>query len=294
MTAFYFWSSSKDGEQKFLDPETGQGYEGYVAAIPQYGPLIHIQEITVSYEKDTATGTLKNDLASKIMAPQDVILYDKDHFVLPLGGKVKEVKQEDNSSIVTITLPQETNTDLLSSTVGIITLETSASKRLPLSALQTDENNAFYVWMMEQKEDSVKSNVRRQYINVGMQDDKYFEEAGQEIGSFDLVLINPDKKVKSNKRYKIEQVIFEAPLNNPIKEAWTNFEVTRLEQQQVDLLQAAEDCRNGKLNTAQQDTSGEDTAAASSCNSPFPATTTGTDPFAVFNALTNKQGVVAP
>lgn len=269
----------------------------YLAAVPSFGPLIKTQEITVTYQGDTATGTLTDDQAAPIQRGQAVILYDKEGFTLPLGGKVERIQPLEGITQgynIHITLPEGTQTQYLLTEPDIIIQETTASKRLPLTAIQTDEDGISYIWIASPKskdsdKKTTKMGIRRQNIKAGLSDTLYFEEAGHIIEAFDFVLLNPDSKIRANREYNIFMTDINAPLHNPIRQAWIDYELYKLEKQQAELTQIAEDCRNGKGSprTAQQGDvtlpDGSTTPSAGSCGN----TSGGTDPFTIFNAIIN-------
>ena len=263
----------------------------YLASTPHYGPLIQMQEIKVVFDDDFAVGTLSVDAAKNIAKNQKVILYDKDGYVLPLGGKVIEIQNNEETRKITIQLPQDTNTPLLFNNLDIITLETIASKRLPRSAYikeyDEDGNESIYVWRATLDKNNNTYTLEKLYIDLGLTVLDYFEESGYKIHSYDLIILNPDSKIEENTPYNLKVTKLNLPLHNPIKQAWVDFEINRLNKQQADLNERAENCGNKKASL--NDNSTPATGAAStpdgeSCSTNFE----GTDPFAIFNSLINK------
>lgn len=225
----------------------------YLAAPPHFGPLVQRQTISVEFINNIASGTLDPAADIKtIRIGQDVILYDKAERTLPLGGSVTAINTEDNE--ITMTLPEDTVTEKLLDRVDIITLETSASKRLPLSVLQTDDNSEHYVWIAVKKDDEEnKYQLRRQVINKGLSDHNYFEENGYVLKSDSLVILDPDTNIKTDVLYDIKITKLNAPLHNPIKQAWIDYELYRLAKSQEQLLEIAEACDNGTYKSPQSD-----------------------------------------
>ena len=227
--------------------EQAQKEADYLAAAVSFGPLVQTQEISVEYdnEKDSADGFLTLQEAKAVKARQDVILYDEDGNTLPLGGHVETIKTIDEFTVkVTISLPNETNTQYLLKQPEIIILETTASKRLPLSALQQDKTGGEYIWTARPQENKTTYKITRRYIEKRLFDKDYFE-IGREIGVYDLVLLNPNQKTRSDKSYNILVTELNAPLHNPIRQAWIDYDLYRLEKQQEQMIQAAENCRKG-------------------------------------------------
>lgn len=253
----------------------------YLAAIPSFGPLVQTQTITVQYQDDIATGLLPPEQAAKIKEKQPVILYDQEGYTLPLGGTVTTIQPEAGQTKITISLPEKTNTEFLAPQVNVITLETIASKRLPLAALQKDNNGEYYVWLAYADENAGVRRVKRLSIKPGLSDSFYFEEDGHVIDTYDLIILNPDDKISSDSKYDIFITEMPAPLHNPIKQAWIDFELYRLQKEQDDLTEQAANCRNGlNLETLQPAPA---TGGGSSCG--FTGTTGGApiDPFQIFN-----------
>lgn len=226
-------------QQEFEDAD-------YVATPPTFGPIVQTTPLIVSYHgQDQASGNISQDQAQIIEERRPVILYDQDSYVLPLGGVVTAIKNtSDIEYTINITLPEQTNTEFLSNNVDVITKETVASKRIPLSALQ-EQSGLTYVWIVDQNNEN-QNTLEKLFINIGLSDEEYFEEDGEKIESYTLVVINPNDKIKADKEYKIFKTELAGPLHNPIRQAWMDYELNRLEQEQQAMLQIAEDCKNGK------------------------------------------------
>lgn len=263
----------------------------YIATPPTFGPIIRTQSIEVGFQSDQATGFLTTEKSKKIAAKQDVILFDKEDYVLPLGGKVTGIENsEDSQQKIIIALPEGTNTQFLSNTLDIIILETAASKRLPLSAIQQDENKNTFVWVAHSDDENATTinKAQRLYIGVGISDTEYFEEDGHKIESFTPVIINPDNKIKPDKNYNIVATEIEGPLHNPIRQAWVDYEVARLETQQEDLQRIADECASGKkrlVATSGATTLADGTQTGGGCGQ---ASNAPLDPIDIFNSLINN------
>jgi len=214
----------------------------YIAAPPTFGPIIQTTSLDVIFSENAAVAFASEEQAQIIEARRSVILYDTENYVLPLGGKVESIEEKDGAFSVRIKLPQDTNTEFLSNQVDVITKETIASKRVPLSALQ-EQAGLFYVWVINQ--DNNNNTVEKLFIDVGLKDEEYFEEEGEKIETFTPIIINPDDKIEQNKGYNIFQTEIAGPIHNPIRQAWMDYELYRLEADQKEMLQKAEDCKNG-------------------------------------------------
>lgn len=263
---------------------------GYNAAAPHFGPLIRITDLTATYQENEALASLPIDSDVTAKQNQNVILYDKNGKILPLGGKVEKI---DGDTLI-ISLPEATDTSLLNQKVSVITLETIGSKRLPLSALQKDDNNKSFVWVATPAPNTNGHTVEKRAITVDIKGDKYFE-AGLKVRATDLVILDPDSSLEANKEYKIGLTeIKDAPLHNPIKQAWIDFEMNRLEEAKAEMAQRLEDCLNG---VGQQDVGTQDigaitnpdgsTSSSASCGGDL--FKSEDDPLAIFNSILNTN-----
>lgn len=259
----------------------------YLASLPDFGPLVQVQNIKVIFSGDTATGTLPNEDAEKVKVNKQVILYDLDGFTLPLGGKVSDVEVNEATTTVTIALPSQTNTEFLFNELDIITMETIASKRLPKSAYQQDDDNNYFVWRATPTEqDTDIYEIEQLPINIGLTDWDYFEEGGYKIQSSDLIILNPDENITADKAYHLKIVDMDAPIHNPIQQAWVNFEMERLRRQQEKLREASENCgKKAPQNVATETQTLAAPAKSDSCGGGIDFS--GTDPLDIFNSLIN-------
>ena len=257
----------------------------YIAALPHFGPLIHTQDISVTYADGKAMATLDNAEDSKIRGGQKVILFNQKHEILPLAGKVEIVDGEH----IIIALPEETDTALLSPDLQVITLKTVGTKRIPIDATLQDDEGKTYVWIAESGENRhSKRIVKKQFVDTNLKDDHYLDP-GFSINAMDWVILNPDDKLSADKKYRIAETKLDAPLHDPVRQAWGEFELRRLEDQQEELLQRYLNCKNGVPNTyedvAQGTASLPDGSTSSSCGASEEILN---DPVAIFNSLINN------
>jgi hypothetical protein len=285
--ALFFRSDSMLTESNPQEIVTNQ----YLVATPHYGPLTQTQEIRVAFDQDQAVGTLSNETAQNIKQNQKVILYDKEGYILPLGGKVESILTNNGKKRITIKLPLGTNTALLATDLDIITLETIASKRLPRSAYIQDNANdktSTYVWIAKlstkNKDSANIYTLEKLEIDLGLTVLDYFEESGYKIHSSDLVVLNPDSKIKENIPYSLKVTKLNLPLHNPIKQAWVDFEINRLNKQQAELTERAENCGKAATGNITATSGANSLPQSESCGTDFD----GTDPFAIFNSLINR------
>ena len=273
-----------------------KGKAEYQAALPDFGPLMHMKEITVEYpsdQPDTAIGYIKQEAEDKVNVGQDVILYDQEDYVLPLGGQVAKIEEENDQYKVTISLPEGTNTEYLSKDLEIIVFKTITSKRLPHSAVQTDSNGETYVWVAyTDPADEPAHKIKKLPIDIGITDPDYFEERTHKIEAYDYIVINPEKTLQSDKSYSFAFVELDAPLHSPTKQAWIDYEIYKYNANQADADIRIAKCRGGTVkvtaNTEYNPFDYEnpnigDTTHACTSTSP----TTG--PLAIFNAMTNNS-----
>lgn len=257
----------------------------YQGALPSIGPLVNLKEMKVSYDTDFALAPINQEELEAIKIGQKVVLYDEDKNAMPLGGTVAGFTTEDGQIITLIQLPDGTNTELLSSTVAIITRELRAMQRLPLDIIQTNEDGQQFVWIAQLDNDVALYRLIKHPIEIGLQNDIYFEPKDLHKAPEGLIIINPDKKINEDKHYVVTRTKIDAPLHNPIRQAWGEFELYRLDIQKDALAQRVEDCING-ANKAP--TAGELSAAAGSSSSSSCGGSSNPDDimFEIFQGLT--------
>jgi len=264
----------------------------YVASLPTFGPLIRTQPIQVEYQIDQALATLPNDQAEEIEIGQPVILFDNEEYILPLGGAVNNIEENDQETTITVKLPEGTHIEYLSPHMEVITMETMAAKRVPMSALQKSKTDQDYVWIVDESEDGTpKATLKRAYVDVGLKNEDFFIEGGDDIESFTYVVLNPDDNIEPDKEYSILKTEISGPLHNPIRQAWIDYELFRLDAQQAELTQIAEDCRNGRKSLVLSPgalTLEDGTQTGSGCGQT--TVSPALQQFQIFNSLVNGGG----
>lgn len=265
----------------------------YIAVNPSFGPLIITRKIPITFDGNTATGKLLSNKNlegdQKVKVGQEVVLYDQKDLPQPLGGKISKIENKTEQLIITIDLPEGTNSALLARHVDIITLEMNGAKRLPKTAIMHDKNGQAFVWRAFPDFDYPDAyKLSRLNIEVGRGDQDLFLESGFEIKSDDFVIVNPDNKILTDTPYLLKTSKLNAYRHNPIRQSWITLELDRLRDQQERMIQEAEEC--GIANT-QQNLSGLNNAKtdASSSNNCTSKTSLGdyegTDPFLIFQNL---------
>ncbi len=217
----------------------------YQGALPSIGPLVTVQKIKVSYDGDTAIATLQQKDLDTITIGQKVVLYDDEKTTMPLGGKINRFTSENNQIKAFIELPEGTNTEFLSNIVGVITQELRAIQRLPLDILQTDKEGGKFIWIAQLDNAVALYKLIKHPITIGAHNGIYFEPQALHHAPEGLIIINPDNKINPDTHYMVTPAKIDAPLHNPIHQAWIDFELYRLEVQQARLIKQAEDCVNG-------------------------------------------------
>jgi len=223
----------------------------YIAAPSSYGPFIKVQKVKVKYNGDEATAMIEKELATDIKAKQRVILYDKKNkdTAMPLGGVVQSNNSKDGKRKVVIALPDGTNTDYLSDTVGVITLQTINSQRFPLSALKENKEGDSIIWLARQthaQNGKIQFKMEAHRIEKADKNGQFFTPKERTVGPYDLVVTNPDKFIRADNNYDLFVTKLDTPTLNPIDQAKVDFDVYVFETRQAQLIQAAEDCANGR------------------------------------------------
>lgn len=226
----------------------------YIAAPSSYGPFIKTQKIDVVYGDDNATALIEKDQAQNIKIKQDVILYDTENNVMPLGGIVHHINNEDGKRKITIQLPKGTNTKFLANKVGVITKETIVSQRIPLSALTKNEEGENIVWLASPTENK-KVKLQSKRVEISDQNETFFLPVNNDIGPYVLIINNPDKFIRREKEYALYTTQIIEPVLNPIDQARIDFDTYIFEARQAELHQIAEDCVNGIRRPQTGDTS---------------------------------------
>lgn len=251
----------------------------YSAAQPSHGPFIKLMNVEVSFTGNIGSAIIHEDQAQFVKRRQKVVLYDQEGNTLPVGGEVRSLKNASSKTKVTIFTPVGTKTDLLKRQVSIITNEINNRKRLPISALQFDDDQA-HVWRAKKAEED-KYKIEKVVINIAFENETLFVTESTYLSSKDFIIINPGKNLSDGKKYKINIIDLDLPLHNPIKQAWVDFEMNLLKQEQVDLQKTADECGKAKTGDANNANS---TSGGNSCGTDIQST----DPFVIFQNLTGQ------
>lgn len=255
--ALGFWAG-----QRFITAPNHKKEHQYIGVFPSTGPLTIIKNLSVLYEGDFAIANIEQTDLNDIKIGKKVVLYDDESVAMPLGGTVHHFTTQNEQLNVFIKLPEGTNTEFLANIVGVITTETNASQRLPLSAIQTDQNDRTFIWVATQTSSTDLYTLKKKDITIGIQDDRFFEPRGFHQIPDGLTIINPDKKINTETPYDVLEEKLNAPLHNPIKQAWIDYELYRLEHQQIELKEIAEKCAQG---TQEPQSGNTNISSASSC-----------------------------
>ena len=241
---FYFLKNKNlpNVVQAIAEPTT------YQVSTTHNGPLVKTTPLSVNYndKSDLAVASTPNELTSIIQKYQRVILFDKDKNILPFPGKVSFVRSHDKGADIVIALPKETNTALLYPSVEIITTNAVGLPRLPLSVIQLDENKKEFVWVAEPSAENYQA--RRQYVTSQLRNDDYIAVNGQKVKYNDLVIFNPDDALNKKRNITIEEIEFKAPLHDPIRQAWKEADLRKLEQKRMEIAKRVEECQNRSQN----------------------------------------------
>ena len=249
---------------------------------PDLGPIIQTLDVDVEYIENTAKFNITNEISPKLRLNQQVILIDDEGFILPLGGKITKLSETEG----VIELPEGTKTEFLNSTLTIITEEISNTKRLPLSLFQEDENGDNYIWMAQPEGEGFRIN--RQYLDIENSfKSTSFVEIGYKVSLSDLIVFNPDKKIKSNRLYEMIEIDLERPLLNPIRQAWLNYERFRVEEFDKKQHEITENCYKGIPHPDVQPNTGDASykpGSSEACSGSIAAR----DPMDIFNEILNR------
>lgn len=219
----------------------------YIAVMPSSGILIFTQGLDVSFdeENDIATGYLEESKAALLQNNMEVVLYDLEGVTLPIGGYVSAINKEDGKFKVFIKLPDDTDESFLMPFVNIITNTPDVPQRLPLSALQKEGNSGQeYVWVTRKTDKKGKFRVEKIYIESGLANEQYFN-VSRNLNEGEFVVVDPDKNFKPDREYNIAMADLGAPASHPIRQAWVDYEMNRLEELRIELEQIYADCVNG-------------------------------------------------
>lgn len=215
----------------------------YQISGPAIGNFIQTKTVSAVIKDDIATVRLNKDEAKNTAIYQNVILYNNQKIIHPLGGKVTEKIESDDSTILTIRLPNDINKADIAKDMDIITLDMSGAKQIPLSALLKDKNDRQFIWMVE--ETNGNTSIRRQYMEILFEREGVFVPKGVNIKAKDVIIINPDKNLQSDKKYQFQDIVLTSPSVNPIQLSRMQHRQERLKKQSEQNKQLAIDCKNG-------------------------------------------------
>lgn len=269
----------------FLKSQTDKDVKLFNVAQPSHGPFIELMNVDVSFTGNIGSAIISKNQAQLIKRRQKVILYDKNSIILPVGGEVRTFKDIGDGVKISIFTPKGTKTELLKNQVSIITREINNKKRLPKTAIQINENGQPYVWRAQKMDEHNGYAVEKIFIDVSLENGTLFVEQGSAISSKDLIVTNPDDEISEDGKYQVNVINLDFPLHNPIKQAWVDFELNQLKQEQVALQKQADECGTDKAKNAQ---AGDVSTSISSNSGSCGAGTLSTDPFVIFQNLTGQ------
>lgn len=256
----------------------------YLISYPSQGSVIQKHPITMTYhQNDEASSLIPQELSDKIQISQDVILYDKDQNTMPLGGRIKsKTTTKTGQAEIIIKLPEGTKTKYLSNEGNVITLEARASFRFPLITLQQESPDNYYVWSVIKTAREGKFKVSKLRLNHILIGDDHFSSAN--ISKQTLIVLEPDNKIQDNKIYKMAQVQYSAPTDNPISEAKQAYRLSKTIISYNEAKQRIANCRNSAKKQKQGIV---DAPQSGSCtNNTFDEKAT---PMEIFNSILLKQ-----
>jgi len=235
---------NKDSEKLVFLKNLPPSYE---ISTSHTGPLIKTTRVIATFDGDVATAKLTATQAPLIKKYQNVILFDINENLLPLGGKVDNIPKNDenNEPAVEIKIPTGTVTDLLSSNVDIIYLETSATLRLPITALQEDNDGNQYIWFVLTP-DNEETKLQKIYLDDPVIAPPLFSPNDTKILSYHYFVLDPDENLSEETPIKIEKVKMRGPIQNPIEERKAEFQDLLRLKDYEDMRIAIENCGKSK------------------------------------------------
>lgn len=274
-------SLSNNLENTGLTLQSGE----YAISKPSQGAFVQTQEITLDFKENSKAVAILPVPQDNVRQYQEIILYDEDLNILPLGGKIENLTQEGDKITLSIALPEGTKTEFLSQQADIMTLNASASFRLPLTALGQDKNDNYYVWKAEPAEPKGTYNAIKTWVTAPMISEDNFV-AGYDVGMDDLIILNPDKKIKHKEAYKMKVVEYSAPFHDPITQAFYDYQRLLREKDTKDARQRLIDCRKNAQERAKNPALG---ATSGTCGGQSPLLNGKKDPMKIFNAILSRQ-----
>jgi len=223
----------------------------YLAVKVPYGYFTETQALDVSYnnKKDIATAFVENPLPAYIKKGAVVILRDSELNALPLGGEISLVRTTSDGSDILINLPAETDTELLTDSVDIITFEARNVRLIPQSAIVLDENETPFIWTAQSNaqtdiiEGNEKYTVMQERINISYLNEMH--AVPLRAMENDLIILNPNTNLSKEDEYPLVIRELDVPQHNPIYAAWLGYIDIKRSQLQLKLASNSEACRNG-------------------------------------------------
>lgn len=180
----------------------------FKAGYPNVGPLITTVNASLDPENQTIQFKKDTPQSHNIAKNNKVILLNKDGSIHLRDVEIGFIGETNAEGLITAGLSFDgaLEKEELGNIATIITKETFAVKRLPLSAVQKDESGETYVWHItpidENKSPTIfasadKLLLNKTYVNTALNDYRFFE-APISIRTTDLVLLNPNDALKEN------------------------------------------------------------------------------------------------
>lgn len=195
-------SLEKTIEYNYLD-ETS-----FLAATPNIGPLI--TTVPAMLDADNQIVRFKNNTpqAKHVNKGNNVILYNQDGSVHLREVRIGFIGQSDAQGQIVAGLDFDGALDkkVLGDRATIISKETFAVKRLPLSAVVVDKENGEFLWVItpldKNKEPTIFASannllVNKKRVNTEINDYRFFEVPNS-ILTTQLVILNPSDALKEN------------------------------------------------------------------------------------------------
>lgn len=260
----------------------------YIISAENKGYLVKTIPITLQYLPNSwARSIVTPDIAEKLRMNLDAILYDKQNIVMPLGGKLRVIRPTDDGQYeLAISLPLDTKTEFLSTDSRLIVTDAMNISRYPISALKKDINENYYVWTVKPTDDKGKYTTEKIWLGRPFIGDDYFAFGDASLMN-KTIIIEPDDKIKNNKTYDMALVQFDAPLKNPIKEAYKDYKDYMLNDKFDEMRKKADECRKG-LTTIDPNNPVNKPSTSSCGAGPLPG------PNEIFQTILNKQAIPKP
>ena len=125
--------------------------------------------------------------------------------------------KHDVDSTISIKLPPEVQLETLSNKIKVMTFVSRTSQRLPLEALEYDDEKNPFIWMAKPTEDKNKFIAKKTWVDDVRVGDTYFEPniRGQ---AYNYYILNP-KRISEGKAYVMQETRIKAPHFDPIRQA---------------------------------------------------------------------------